>query len=505
MHKSQLFFILLLSFILGIALGSFVEIKPITLKLLFVPPLAAVGVFWRKSWPIVFGALVFSLFMFGILRVADFRPTATFLKQFADTNFKTTVYGYIDSEPVTKNASQVFVFRVRRMKAPDYVIPEIVDEKILVVAETYPERRYGERLALEGKIKLPKNYEDFDYISYLAKSQIFTMMFRPTATSIDPPLGFGESLRLKALGRILAFKGWFESGIEAAVVEPHASFLNGILLGSKQNIPSDLKDDFSKVGVTHILAISGYNISIIGIVLAWFLIFFFRRPVAFWFSLLGILIFTVITGASASVVRAALMGGLVLLANNSGRIYNSKNTLTLAAFLMVLSNPLILRYDIGFQLSFMATMGLLYVAPLLKTFFRKVPNWLNIKEIFLMTLSAQIMVLPLILYYFHNFSAIALLANVAILPLIPLAMLLGFLTGLTGMIWGGLGAVVGASAWLVSSLILGLVRLFAGIPGLSLEVFISWPGVALFYLLIILLALYLKKRPNKIADDYPRS
>lgn len=502
MHKSQLLFILLLSFVLGVALGSFVEVKQTALSLLFVPPLTVVGVFWRKNWRVVFGALVFSMFIFGVLRVADFHPTATYLKPFGDTNFKTTLYGYIDNEPVQQRSFQKFVFRVRRIKAPDYFIPEIVNEKILVVAETYPVRRYGEKLALEGKIKLPKSYEDFDYISYLAKDQIFTLMFKPMATPIDPPLGFGENLRLKVFGRILAFKSWFENRVEAAVVEPHASFLNGILLGSRQNIPPDLKDDFSQVGVTHILAISGYNISIIGTVLFWFLIFFFRRSVAFWFSLLGILIFTILTGASASVARAALMGGLVLLANHSGRIYNSKNALTLAAFLMVWNNPLILRYDIGFQLSFMATMGLLYVAPLLKSFFRKIPNLLNIKDIFFMTLSAQIMVLPLILYYFHNFSVIALLANVVILPFIPLAMLLGFLTGLFGMMGDVLGAAVGALAWLASSVIIQLVQWFARIPGLSWEVFLSWPGIVISYLLIILALLYLKKLSNKTADDY---
>lgn len=485
MHKSQLLFILLLSFILGIAIGSFVEIKSIVLRLLFIPPLILVGLCWRRSWMAVFWGIAVIFFLFGLLRIGDFRSTSTFLNKFGDTNFKTKVYGYIDSEPVVHGMQQEFVFRVRRLKAPDYLIPEVVDEKTLVVTDAFPRHDYGEKLSLEGKVKLPKSYEDFDYISFLAKDQIYTIMFRPATEPITPPLGFGESLRISFYRVIFGIKSYFETSLQLAVKEPQASFLSGILLGSRQDIPEDLKEDFAKVGLTHILAISGYNIAIIGTAFSWLLLWFWRRTVAFWFSLAAVAIFTILTGASASVVRAAIMGGLVLLANNSGRLYNSKNALTLAAFLMILVSPMVLRYDVGFQLSFMATMGLLYVAPLFANFFKKLPKLGNLREIFIITLSAQLMVLPLVLYYFHNFSLIAFLANIIVLPLIPLAMLLGFLTGIAGMVWSGLGFIAGAPAWLMTSLILFLIKFFARIPGLSFQIFLSWPGLVLAYFILL--------------------
>lgn len=454
------------------------------LRLAFIPSLVAIGIAWRRSWKTVFGAMVAAVFVFGLLRIGDFRPTSTYLQHFADTNFKTTLYGYIDSEPTQKGSSQEFVLRVRRIQAPDYTIPEVIDEKILVIADTYPQRVYGEKLSLEGSIKLPKSYDDFDYIAYLAKDQIFTIVFRPEMQIITPQLGFWESTRIKFFSGIFKLKSVFEEKVGLAVVEPQASFLNGILLGSRQNIPQDLKDDFAKVGVSHILAISGYNIAIIGEVISWVLIFFMRRKVAFWFSLLAIFIFTILTGASASVIRAALMGGLVLLANNSGRIYNSKNALTLVAFLMIFINPLILRYDIGFQLSFMATLGLLYISPIFKIFLKKIPDYFNLKEILAMTVSAQVAVLPLLLYYFHNFSLIAVLANVVVLPFIPAAMLLGFVTGVGGMIWSVLGTILGAPAWALTAFIIFLIRFFADIPGLSFQILLSWPGAVLMYTLL---------------------
>lgn len=433
----------------------------------------------------VFGGIAVTVFLFGVLRVGDFRSTSTFLNKFGDANFKTKVYGYIDSEPVVRGTYQEFVFRVRRIKAPDYLVPEVIDEKTLVVTDAFPRHDYGEKLSLEGKVKLPKSYEDFDYISFLAKDQIYTIMFRPAMEPITPQLGFGESLRISFYRVIFKIKSYFETSLQLAVKEPQTSFLSGILLGSRQDIPQDLKEDFAKVGLTHILAISGYNIAIIGTAFSWLLLWFWRRTVAFWFSLAAVAIFTILTGASASVVRAAIMGGLVLLANNSGRLYNSKNALTLAAFLMILASPMVLRYDVGFQLSFMATMGLLYVAPLFANFLKKLPKGGNLREILTMTLSAQLMVLPLVLYYFHNFSLVAFLANIVVLPLIPMAMLLGFLTGIAGMIWGGLGLIAGVPAWFVTSLILFLIKFFARIPGLSFQVFLSWPGLVLAYFILL--------------------
>jgi len=498
MHKSQLFFILLCCFVAGVALGSFLAFPQYVLYLLFTPPILLIGVFWRRKWKVVFAAFAVAVFLFGILRTFDARVSTTFVKKFAETNFSSTLNGYVAGEFQNKGDYGQFVFRVKELKVPDFTIPEELSESVLVITDSYPRYRYGDRLSLEGKISLPKSYNDFDYISYLAKDQIYTIAYRPSA-EVDETLRLGpiETVKVKFFRQVFSFKNKFENAIGVSVKEPHASFLNGILLGSRQNMSEDLKNDFNTAGISHITAISGYNITIVALLVSWFLLFFFRRNVAFWFSVTAIFVFTILTGASASVVRSALMGGLVLLANNSGRLYDTKNSLALVAFLMVLASPMVLRYDIGFQLSFMATVGILYLAPLLKTYFKKLPSVLNFSETFFMTVSAQIMVLPLILFYFHNLSLVALPANLLILPLVPLAMLAGFVTGIAGMIWPALGLVLGALAWLVASVVIFLARFFSNLPFASLNVFISWRTVVFVYILIFWFLYYLFRKQKK--------
>lgn len=493
MSKSQSFFLILVSFIAGVALGSFWEVSQTALKILLIPGLLTIAVFWRRRWKAVFIAFLSLVLIFGWMRVSDFHSRTTYLTKFADSNFAVMIYGYVDDEPTMRGSRQQFVFRVKKVSLPDnFVIPETLREKILVMADPYPVRHYGEKLSLRGKLFLPKNYDDFDYISYLARDQIFVLMFNPEAQAINSAVSWHENIRLKLFSGIFWLKEKFETGLSQAVTEPAASFIDGLLLGSRQNMPADLKNDFAVAGLSHITAISGYNISIVAAAISWILLFFFRRRTAFWISLAAICVFTILTGASASVVRAALMGGLILLANQSGRIYNSRNSLTLAAFLMILLNPAILRFDVGFQLSFFATAGILFVVPLLRPYFKKLPGILNLKETFLATFSAQLMVIPLILFYFKNFSLVALPANLIILFFIPLAMIGGFLAGLAGMIWSYLGLIVGASAWLIVSLILLLVRFFAHLPGAALAVYSSPLVTVLLYLLIFLWLGYLR-------------
>ncbi|MBI2003478.1 MAG: ComEC/Rec2 family competence protein [Parcubacteria group bacterium] len=186
-----------------------------------------------------------------------------------------------------------------------------------------------------------------------------------------------------------------------------------------------------------------------------------RRQKAFWVTVLAIAAFTVLTGASASVIRAALMGILVLLAYREGRFYSMTNSIVLAGTVMIALNPKVLRFDAGFQLSFLATLGLVRLAPFFKEKLEKLPEFFNFKENFVATLSAQLAVLPVILYNFGNFSLVSLPANVLILPIIPVTMLFGFLAGISGLVWLPLGNLVGLAAWLLAEYEILIVRLFS--------------------------------------------
>ncbi|MBU1956882.1 ComEC/Rec2 family competence protein, partial [bacterium] len=223
--------------------------------------------------------------------------------------------------------------------------------------------------------------------------------------------------------------------------EPHGSFMAGLLLGSRKGIPEHLMQSFNTTGLTHIIAISGYNITLVIVVISGLFGFLSRRWKVFACSFF-IIIFVIMVGASAAVVRAAIMGVISLIALFFGRQYFVIIGLFGAAFFMNLWNPKILVYDIGFQLSFLATFGIVVFADRIERYFRWMPSFFGMREAVLMTLSAQILALPVIILNFGRLSVVSPIANVFVLPLIPLAMLFGFFAVLFGRFFGFLGYLI---------------------------------------------------------------
>lgn len=488
-----------MAWLIGVGIGSWLGLGWLSTYpyLGFIPGLLLIGIGWRRRWGLVLIGLGLLLLVGGWVWVNQVRSEQTILTQATDTNFSPMVRGYVSDSPTISGANQRLVFTVEFLKLGNWVAPYRLHEKILVTTDTYPHYRYGDKLQLTGKLTLPTNTSDFDYVSYLARDQIFTLMYQPKIQTANFSLEKITQAKIWFYGGLFKVRDYFSDRVAQAVKEPAASYINGVLLGTRANIPADIKADFASTGLSHILAISGYNISIIALVIAWSLSWLMPRSKAFWLAVTMIILFTLLTGASASVVRAAVMGTLVLIGELIGRIYNPRNALTLAAALMVAFNPLILRYDVGFQLSFLATAGLLYLSPLWRQvrWLHWLPNWFSLRDTLATTLSAQIMVLPLALYYFHTFSLVALPANLLILPLIPALMALGFATGVVGSIWSVLGKVVGMFAWLLATIQLYLVSWMAKLPGATLPVKLDWVGLLVAYaILISWLYLYYRKK-----------
>ncbi|MEK7087606.1 MAG: ComEC/Rec2 family competence protein, partial [Patescibacteria group bacterium] len=212
-----------------------------------------------------------------------------------------------------------------------------------------------------------------------------------------------------------------------------------------------------------------YNISIISIMMVNFLSYLFLpRRLIFWIVITSIIVFTLIAGAGASVVRAAIMGGLLVLASREGRFYKVTNAIVFAGALMLFFNPYLLRYDVGFQLSFLAALGLIYLAPHFNHWFANLPNFLSFRNNLSATLSAQIMTLPIIFWEFGRFSLVATIANVLILPAIPVTMLFGFLAGLSGFISLKIAELLILPAWLLLSYQIFVVKFLSILPWASI-------------------------------------
>ncbi len=264
--------------------------------------------------------------------------------------------------------------------------------------------------------------------------------------------------------KLFQFKERLIANLNAVLAPQEAALMSGILVGERAEFTPEFKEQLNRSGTTHIVALSGYNISIIGLTLAAILAYFMRRRWAFYAALFAIPLFVIMTGAEASVVRAGIMGMIVLLAERQSRLYSFRNAVTLTALAMLLFNPRLLVFDLGFQLSFVALLGIVYLYPKLETRFRireKGEGIFGWRKNLWQTFSAQAAVAPILLTKTGYFSVTGLVANVLILEFIPLTMLFGFLTATLGFFSYSLSLITGWLANLILSYEILVIKFFS--------------------------------------------
>lgn len=290
---------------------------------------------------------------------------------------------------------------------------------VCATVDRYPLFHYGDLVSFLGTIREP----DASSRERLLKDGVSGVANFPKITFIEPHHGVWIKEQL------LRIKSFAEDAFKRALPPEEAAFLSGLTLGDTGEFSKEFKQKMSVTGTSHIVALSGYNISIVVNNVMLVLALFFTRRITFVLGTLAVVLFVVMTGAEASVVRAAIMASIVLLADQVGRVHSVRNAIAVAAFLMILANPRLLVWDVGFTLSFAAIIGLVYVKPALMKLFRirREPGFLAWRENFWTTFSAQIAVLPILLSIFGLFSPISLLTNILILLVIPFTMTLGFM------------------------------------------------------------------------------
>ncbi len=355
--------------------------------------------------------------------------------------------------------------------------------KIQLTIGRYPEYHYGDVLRVTGQIKESNPYS--------FHQGILGQILNPEKLE---KIGSSGNIVVK---NIYLIRDKFEQSLNKSLSEPFASFAAGLVLGSKRNIPDSLMSDFNRTGTTHIVAVSGYNLTILIIYIS-LLLGLFSRQLKFWGALFIIITFAVMTGAPASVVRAGILAGLVLLGHHLGRRINMTILLLLVASIMLIFSPYAIKYDIGFQLSFLAFAGLVYLGPIIARmmFIRSLPNIL--KSTLAETTAAQIMVLPILIFNFGRLSFVSPVVNILILWIIPATMGLVLLIGISGLIWISLGQIAGYFGWLFLKYIIVIVENFSKIPWAAWSFKTTeWWWMVIFYSLVGLVIYRLKPSLNK--------
>jgi len=326
---------------------------------------------------------------------------------------------------------------------------------------------YGERVRVRGDLKTPPENEEFSYRDYLAREGIHSYMSIADVTVLP---GNGGNLFFV---QVYHLKTILLKNTYSLFQDPEASLLAGILFGVDTGLTRKLQNAFKNTGTAHIIAISGFNIAIIaGIFFSIFKNMFGEKNGAI-FAIIGIFFYTLLVGADAAVVRAAIMGSLSLLARQLGRRNDGLNMLAFVALVMAFINPLVI-WDVGFQLSFFATLGLIIYAEPFSNIVNNLVSKISKQDTSMfarifndnvtLTFAAQLTTIPIMAYHFKRISLISFIANPFILPAQPAVMIISGLAVFASLFIFPLGQVIAWVAWPFAAYTIRMVELFDRVP-----------------------------------------
>lgn len=451
-------------FLFGVLLRSFAAIDFYSaLFILFVAAaILILFIVFKNKWGIVASIFILTLAL-GILRfnAADVPPPQALESKVEE---KITLSGIISDEPSIRENNQHLVVNLyptsplRKGEEKEGVM----STRILLFAGLEGDYRYGDEIKFTGVLKKPENFETeqgkiFDYQNYLRKDGILYTMIYPEIEILSR--GHGNFVK----HGLFAMKNKFLETINFAVPAPESLLMGGLILGERAAFPEELRQNFIDTGTIHIVALSGYNVTIVA---EWFmkLFAFLPQALAFGAGIFAIFLFVLMTGANSTAVRAGVMASLALIARANGRDKDAARALLFTAVAMLLWNPFLLVFDASFELSFLATIAVIFFAPKIEKYFLWVTKKFGLRDIVSITFAAYVFVFPFILYKMGNFSLVALPANILVLPLIPLTMAAGFLTGALGLIWYGLAVPLGFISYLMLRYELAVIDFLASLP-----------------------------------------
>jgi len=407
---------------------------------------------------------------------------------------RTLIEGVLASSPKAQ-ASGMVQYVIARPKIND----QRLDGDVQLMVMRGQAARAGDLVRVRATLQVPKNTDYFPtYRTYLETQDIFLVARAAQSEPLEvvraaPWWSWRREIEMlnQSLMRI----------IQRALPEPHAQFLAAMLIGARDALPQSLTDDFRRTGLTHIIAVSGFNITIVVQAAEFVVRRVMKRAHGFWLLCGCVMVFVVLTGAQASVMRAGLMALLTLVAARLGRRTQAIRSLLMVGCALVAMRPLMLLHDIGFQLSFAATAGVMLIPDSLERVMRWIPERWGLRETLTLFCAAQVATLPISLFHFGGISLVAPVANVLALPLIPIIMLCGGVLLGVGAITPVLGQAVGGVTWVLLELELRLIDLCAHAPGAFVVTkTISATALAAWYALVGSAIFFYQRRKEKPYD-----
>ena len=444
----------------------------ISVFILFLSFFAAISVFYgfHKNNKLLLYCLLFSLlFLLGFARVELGEYLK--IKNHIDEG-SLGISGIVSSETIKGDSFSRFKVSLEN---------EYKGTNVLFFVKTPSFCSFGDTVVGDGDISLVKDFitnngKIVPYKNYL-KSQKIDYTFYAKEYECNKNTNINTTNKIKKF--LFGIKNGFLSSTARFVPEPEESLLAGILLGQKFGTEKELLESFRIAGLLHIVVLSGYNITLVAEATRRIL-FFLPKILRLVLSILFVILFVFISGGEPPAVRAGMMGSLVIISNILGRQTLALNLLFVTSMFMVLVNPLIILYNTSFQLSMLATAGLIILSPKLENKFKFITDKLQIRGIIAATLSTQIFLLPYLVYKIGEVSLIGVLANILVLPLIPLGMLFGFVTGLFGLIFEPLAQIAAIPTYFILKTINSISIFLASVPFAS----VSLPTLSIYFYFI---------------------
>lgn len=343
-------------------------------------------------------------------------------------------------------------------------------KRVLVSSDRFAGVSYGDRVRAVGTLRAPEAFETdrgrtFDYPNYLWARGISREMPFADVTVLE-----SNAEKNPFVARLLSIKHALIRGIERALSEPYAALAEGLLLGEKQALGDPLYNAFVASGVVHIIVLSGYNVALVINSVLFISLRFLPRLAGYATAAVFVVAFAIMTGGSETTIRATIMALLMMVARVLHRPALALRGLLIAAGTMAIASPFLVLYDLSFQLSVVATFGLIVFSDRIAASLRFIPERFALREIVATTLATQITVLPLLVLSVGAVSLVFLPANALVLPAVPMAMLLSFIAAIAALLAPPFGALFGFPAYVLLSYIIAIPEFFGALPFASFAI-----------------------------------